>query len=62
MHSFVVTVGWFTRKKTSLRVRTRQSFAHGTTKIDESKCFNCQAGLKFYCFQAIPKFAFNIRF
>jgi len=42
-------------------VQTRHSFAHGTAKLDQSKCFNCQAGLKLYCFQAKPKFAAKIR-
>jgi len=49
MHALIVTVEWFTRKKISRRVRTRHSFAHSTTKIDQSKCFICQAKLKFSC-------------
>jgi len=39
-----------------------KNFAHGTTKIGQSKRFNCQAELKLYCFQAKPKFALKMRF
>jgi len=51
MHALVVTVGWFTRKKISRRVRTRHSFAHGTTKLTNQNISIAKLDLSFVVFK-----------
>jgi len=43
-------------------VRTSHGFAHGTTEIGQSKCFICQAKLKFSCMHVKAELTLNIAF